>query len=133
MAGLRSGSVALPSGRWNWTAEPRQGGWFLIFRDSKDADGDMRTWIQAAVLSGDVVRGAALDPLTRRWSDGWGRRWEITIELGSRYSTGGERETYLRFSRMGERYHADIPADLRLGELTRGDLARLLKVAGGGA
>lgn len=135
MAGPVGGSLELPSGRWNWTAEERQGGWFMTFRHATAVLDEMGSWVDAGSLSDAVIRQAALDPVTRRWQDGWGREWEVTVEMGRRSSAGAQHDLYLylRFSGRGEQYHADVPAGTRLGNLTRGDLARLLKAAGGSA
>lgn len=94
----------------------------------------MAAWVDAATLSAAIVRQAALDPVVRRWTDGWGREWQVTLEMTRRSSARAEDglSLYLRFIGYGgEQYHADVPASTRLGELTRSDLARLLKDAGG--
>lgn len=135
MVARRSGSLKLDSGRWSWTAEERQGGWFLLFRHGTATLDEMASWADAAALSDAVVLQAALDPVVRRWTDGWSREWEVTLEMTRRSSGGAEDglSLHVRFVGQGEQYHADVPASARLGKFTRGDLARLLKDAGGSA
>ena len=128
-----AGTVELPSGRWDWIAEERQGGWVIVYRHRRHPHDEMRTWIEGPDLSDDLALEAAREPVVRKWLDGWDRMWEVSLDLppAPRDELRRPGTTFLRFARGGERYYAASSADVQIGVLTREELGRRLREAGG--
>lgn len=129
MTRKRSGTVTLRSGRWDWTAEERNLGLFVVYWHRGHMSDEMRTWMEGVEITEAIAHDLALDPPLRRWKDSWGRLWELTMESGvaaKNPAAGEERVLQLRFKSGFADLRAIVPGDARLGEFTRDELSKLM-------
>lgn len=128
----RSGTVTLRSGRWDWNAEERNRGLFVVFWHRGSVSDEMRTWVEGSEVTDDIARDLALDPPMRRWKDTWGRVWELTLEnaVADRNAPPDKRRVLqVRFKSGFADHRIVVPGTTRLGDLTRDELAKLLDQA----
>lgn len=131
---MRSGTIDLASGRWNWTLLPQWTGATVVFQHRDRLHDEMRSWTPEMELTELEARELALDALERVWADMDGLKWRLSIELPSywRHSgqgDGDESSLWLIFKRGGVRRVVSIPSSCRIGELTHTELISLLDQA----
>src|SRR5690606_31080263 len=115
--GMRSGTIELTSGRWDWTLLPQWAGSTVVFQHRNRILDEMRNWIPDREVTPEQVQELALDPLERVWTDVDGLRWRISMELPTRWRrevrAAGEQNgewMWLVFRRGGVRQLVSVPA-----------------------
>jgi hypothetical protein len=130
---LRSGTVALLSGKWTWDLDTDGDRFRLSFRRPSEPGSEMVAYCRRAAVTAEVVAGHARDPLFRNWTDVNGRRWTMRLETPapicmrafSRVEVGREA-IWIVFEEGKSRRFAWVPRCLALGELSSPEILRLL-------
>lgn len=135
----QSGTVTLPSGQWYWRLQEAPNGSSVLFHHVNRHSDEMRTWVPDRVLTAEAAEAAALEPISRFWLDGWGRRWELSLEPSttrrSPQSAAREETAWLIFSSGFLAQRVLVPGSTRLGEIPHQNLPKLFAEAdayGGG-
>lgn len=127
---MNIGIVELPSGKWEWSAFRSAGGTTIVYRHWTRYEEEMRTWIPVQDLASGKALEAAKEAILRIWVDGFGARWEISLELirTSRAPASAEAagQIWMVFARGTQKLRVAVPEEVRLGELTPFELTRLL-------
>lgn len=133
---MRSGSLELASGRWDWTVVSQWTGSTLIFQHRDRISDEMRSWTPDTEVTDAQVRSLAVDAIERTWVDVDGFKWRLSIELPRRWQVEGdgcnpdiEIGSWLVFKRGGVRKMTPLTSEQHLGELSHADLAALLEQA----
>lgn len=133
---MRSGSLELASGRWDWTVVAQWTGSTLIFQHRHRINDEMRSWSPAAEVTESEVRELAIDAVERTWLDVDGLKWRLSVELPRQWQVAEEREkaagelgAWLVFKRGGVRKMAALTPEQHLGELSHSELSQLLDQA----
>jgi hypothetical protein len=134
---MRSGLIHLRSGKWDWRAERASLGTKVVFRLWGSNEEEMVTWLPGDEVTEAIAEEAGRDPLHRTWVDSVGLVWQISLEQVKPWRVGADSlaseeesgSVALVFARGWSKRAALVPGETRLGDLTRGELARMFEEA----
>lgn len=137
---ITSGTVELPSGQWHWVLHDRWQGLLIVLHHRERPWEEMRSWINGKRPTEQTLREHILDPLERRWKDGSGRLWMLSMEIPREWRRSarayapvekGRRWLLFRSGRVTR--VAVVPEGRGVAEFGDDELLRLLDEAAGGA
>ncbi|MEX2572081.1 MAG: hypothetical protein WD737_12340 [Gemmatimonadota bacterium] len=127
---MSSGNVELRSGRWDWRLQEQSRGALVVFTHCRRPQDEMRTWVESPEIMMFDADENARDPVSRTWDDGFGTRWRLSMSAPpAQASQESEEPLWLIFESGYRIERVDVPGSTHLGELTPGELSRLLAAA----